>query len=525
MLVEKHPGSSPHPRAVGYTPRTLELLRVVGVAERIHSRYLGHGRPRRLRVDSLAGRWHEIVRWSESSEQGRDRVGRHGRDIAGDADRGVDSAAGHFEVTPCGSALMPQDRMEALLRAQAITLGADVRLGTRLLTFEQDAEGVTATIAGPDGEPRRWRADYMIAADGDASPIRESLAIPRSGHGFMQRRHSVIFRADLDVYLKFGIRQFQIDQPDFDAMLAPLYDGRWLLVFAGDEAAVPDEAALRGSVRRAIGREDVPFEIESRDRWTLHAAIAERFRDGRIFLVGDAAHTLPPARGGYGANTGIEDAFNLAWKLAAVISGASAPGLLDTYDAERRPVAWLRHAQIFARRDYARWSTEEERRVAVIDDDAMEFGQLYRSRAVLGADTNLPTARRPEQWAGQPGTRAPHLRASNATAQVSTVDLLHRDWTLVTSDAQWCVAAEQVRAQSGLALACLRFGETVSPPTSGEGPQDPWLFLEHFHAAFGIGSDGASLVRPDGYIAWRSAGRPDDPQRALLEALGRVACL
>jgi putative polyketide hydroxylase len=141
----------------------------------------------------------------------------------------------------------------------------------------------------------------------------------------------------------------------------------------------------------------------------LSALIADRFSSGRVFLAGDAAHTLPPARGGYGANTGIEDAHNLAWKIGAVLSGASAPELLDTYDAERRPIAWLRHGQIFARPDYAQFARSADKDVRLIDDDAMELGQLYRSSAVIGAGEDLPPALPPDQWVGQPGTRAPHV--------------------------------------------------------------------------------------------------------------------
>src|SRR6202035_809642 len=109
-------------------------------------------------------------------------------------------------------------------------------------------------------------------------------------------------------------------------------DGRWLLMFSDDEER--DEATLRAQVMRAIGRSDLPVEIITTGRWVLGALIAERFSSGRVFLAGDAAHTLPPARGGYGANTGIEDSFNLAWKLASVVTGVSTPRLLDTYDAE-----------------------------------------------------------------------------------------------------------------------------------------------------------------------------------------------
>jgi hypothetical protein len=130
--------------------------------------------------------------------------------------------------------------------------------------------------------------------------------------------------------------------------------------------------------------------------WYASALIADRFLSGRVFLAGDAAHTLPPARGGYGANTGIEDSFNLAWRLASVVTGVSTPELLDSYDAERRPIAWLRHNQIFARQDYAPIATGDEKKVSIIEDAAMELGQIYRSAAVLGAGDELPPALRPE---------------------------------------------------------------------------------------------------------------------------------
>ena len=224
-----------------------------------------------------------------------------------------------------------------------------------------------------------------------------------------------------------------------------------------------------------------------------------------------AAHTLPPARGGYGANTGIEDSFNLAWKLASVVTGKSSRALLDTYDAERRPIAWLRHDQIFARQDYARWATDEEKAVPVIADDAMELGQLYRSSAVLGAGAELPPALPPDEWAGQPGTRAPHLWITEGETQRSTLDLLQRSWTLLTEDERWCTAAARASEETGIDLTCLHIGEAHRTP------------LADFQLAFGIGPSGASLVRPDGYVAWRARGLPADPAASLAEAVRKVA--
>jgi putative polyketide hydroxylase len=355
-----------------------------------------------------------------------------------------------------------------------------------------------------DGE-YQLSANYLIGADGASSQVRQSLGIGRTGHGHLQTIRSVLFRASLDQYLDSGFSQFQIEQPDLTGMLTTYRDGRWLLMFMDDQER--DEATLTATVIKAIGRSDLPVQIITTGRWELSANIADRFSSGRVFLAGDAAHTLPPSRGGYGANTGIEDVHNLAWKLGPVLSGQSSPALLDTYDAERRPIAWLRHGQIFARPDYARFATAADRAVPVIDDDAMELGQLYRSAAVIGAGKELPSALRPDQWAGQPGTRAPHLWVLREGAKVSTLDLLQRDWVLITQDSRWLDTAQRAAATLPIKLEGVVLAEQAIPQ------------------AFGIGSEGASLVRPDGYVAWRSVDLPTNPIAALTGALRQAAFL
>ena len=444
VLVEKHPGSSPHPRAIGFTTRTLEMFRAVGISTSIPEVPLGHGRPRRVTVESLAGEWGQEADWSPSRPQ----------DSSPD-----DPPRPDWGYSPCTGAAIAQDRLEPILRDKAIALGADVRLNTSFVSFAQDEAGVSALLRRRDGSEYKLRADYLIAADGHTSPIREALGIKRSGHGFMQVVRSVLFRAPLDAYLERGISQFELDQPGLKGMLTTYRDGRWLLMFSDDDER--DEATLRARVVQAIGRSDLEIEIITTGRWELSALIADRFSSGRVFLVGDAAHTLPPARGGYGANTGIEDSFNLAWKLASVVSRVSSSELLDSYDSERRPIAWLRHDQIFARRDYAAWATDAEKKVAIIDDEAMELGQLYESEVVLGAGHELPAALRPEQWAGQPGTRAPHLWVARRGEKRSTLDLLQRDWMLVTEDERWSGAAQLASKQTGIKLSCLRVVDSV----------------------------------------------------------------
>ena len=470
ITIERHAGNSPHPRAIGYTPRTMELLRGVGLGGVIPETPANF-RLRRARVTSLAGEPFDESAWTPTAPP----------------------SARAAPLSPVRGAAIAQDLIEPVLRQRALDLGADIRQSVELVSFRQDAEGVTAQVrARVTGALSTIRADYLIAADGGDSSIRQALNIARTGRGHMRHVRSVLFRADLDEYLASGIMQWEIEQPGLKAFLTTYQDGRWVLMFTDDVERDPD--ALDAAIRQAIGRDDVAVQIITTGRWDLSALVADRFSSGRVFLVGDAAHQLPPTRGGYGANTGIHDAHNLAWKLKAVLAGRSSPALLDTYDAERRPVAWTRHQQIFARPDYAKDAQGWAAGVAVIDDDAMEFGQLYRSTAVMGAGPELPEALRPDEWRGQPGTRAPHFPIAGDEG-ASFLDLLGRGWLLVTADESW--RGEACDAAGGAVRTAI-----VGTDFVAAGCVDAAALL-------GIGAAGASLIRPDGYIAWRSTVAAD----------------
>ena len=486
VLVERHPGSSPHPRAIGYTPRTLELLRAVGLGSRV-PQVRADFRLRRARIESLAGEWFEESSWTPESRE-----------------------TPRIEYSPCTGTAISQDRLEPILREKAVELGADIRLNTELIGFEQDASGVSASLCESNGRTYTLRTAYLVAADGLRSQVRESLGIGRNGRGHMRTVRSVLFEAPLQEYLEKGVMQFEIEQPGLTAFLTTYNDGRWVLMFTDDVER--DENTLRKMIIKAIGRSDLEIKIVTTGRWDLSALIADRFASGRVFLAGDAAHTLPPTRGGYGANTGIEDVHNLAWKLSSVLTGESTPQLLNTYDAERRPIAWLRHQQIFARPDYQAEAGPTDTDVPIIDDDAMEFGQLYRSTAVLGAGSELPSALRPEQWAGQPGTRAPHAWVSVGDEKWSTLDLFQRTWVLLASDERWESAVSEAAEELGIELKFVRLGVDARPSDE-----------EAFRTALGLDRGGVSLVRPDGYLAWRSVDWPDDPVQALTSALGQVS--
>ncbi|WP_043841575.1 FAD-dependent monooxygenase [Amycolatopsis taiwanensis] len=484
VVVDKHRGSSPHPRAIGFTTRTVEHFRQVGVE--VPPSLQGMKPPRRARVESLTGRWLEEYPWTPGGK------GAYGA-----------------EDSPVHAIAITQDRLEPLLRERAVELGADLRPGTELLDFAQDDDGVTATLRHrDDGHEYHLRAQYMVAADGATSVVRQTLGIGRHGAGPLSVQRSILFRAPLDEYLKHGVVQFEIEQPDLTAFLTTYSDGRWVLMLSDDIDRDTDEQIQ--VVQKAIGRTDIPIELVTTGRWDLAGLIADRFSDGRVFLAGDAAHQLPPNRGGFGANTGIDDVHNLAWKLAAVLSGESRPALLNTYDAERRPIADLRHDQLFARADYKAYLTAPTTDVPVLDDAAIELGQLYRSDAVIGAGPELPRAQRPDEWAGQPGTRAPHLALTDSDSS-STLDLFGHEWVVVSEDARWRAAAATASQQLDVAVGFVEIGTDVKTMES-----------DVFDTAYGLSGTGASLVRPDGYIAWRAVTVPENPAAALIQALAQV---
>ncbi|WP_422748975.1 FAD-dependent monooxygenase [Mycobacterium sp. WMMD1722] len=483
-LVERHRGSAAHPRAIGYTTRTIELFRGVGIELPASTQ---NGPPRRARVESLAGPWFEEYPWSPPAA----------------------TAMATADHSPVRASAIAQDALEPILRERARALGADLRMGCELVSFDDSGDGVAAVVRRRhDGSEYRIDADYLIAADGADSGIRQTLGIGRAGRGLLSVQRSILFRApELDSYLRHGIVQFEIEQPGFEAFLTTYSDGRWVLMLKDDIDRTDDEQCA--IIRRATGIDDLAIELITTGRWELSALIADHFSCGRVFLVGDAAHQLPPNRGGYGANTGIADAHNLAWKIGAVHTGRSAAALLDTYDVERRPVAWLRHQQIFARADYKAYIDTPTSDVEIIDDVAMELGQLYRCLAPADLAAHLPDARRPEEWAGQPGTRAPHVWIAPGC---STLDHFGRGWTLVTGSDAWRNVVQSVADRLAVPIETLCF--------AGESTQHDTIVT-----AYDLGPGGAVLVRPDGYIAWRAVTAPADRVAALTAAISTAAAL
>jgi hypothetical protein len=271
-------------------------------------------------------------------------------------------------------------------------------------------------------------------------------------------------------------------------------------------------------VRCALGADaDLPVEIQSVQQWSATAATAEAFRGGRVFLAGDAAHVMPPT-GGFGGNTGVADAHNLAWKLAMACRGVAGPGLLDTYDAERRPISALTVEQAYTR--YVLRvdpSLGKEDLMPPLEDPSIELGAIYRSAAVLDGQPPQQPLDDPRERTWTVGARLPHVPLPSSSGVDSTIDLSGDGFAVIVQEKEeaWQRAGEEVAQELGVPLTVHRVGSVpettgVAGTTEKEATGDSTRSLAP-----------AVLVRPDGVIAWKPTS-VTDPSRQLSEAVSAV---
>jgi hypothetical protein len=276
----------------------------------------------------------------------------------------------------------------------------------------------------------------------------------------------------------------------------------------------------RDVLTKAIG-EQIDVEVIDIAPWQPYERVADQFHSGRVFLVGDSAHTMPPFKAG-GANTAIQSAHNLAWKLAAVLNGGAATALLTTYHAERHPVGRFNARQSLTGPSLAFLRLDDDRPQLPAAEEAPMFslliGYQYRSAAVV---SDTPVSTEPDavslvdELCGQPGTRVPHAWVVDGERRVSTLDLLGPGFTLFTrdDDAAWIDAATSTSKTLGIPIALQRIGTTLDVDGC-------WA------SATGLPPGGALLVRPDDFVGWRADKLPRSPttdlSRALCEILGRT---
>src|SRR3954454_17245201 len=465
LAVERHAGTAIHPRAGHFQLRTMELLRQVGLEARAREKSLETYSETGgiIAVESLAGR--ELATYVKELNEG----------VEG--------------FSPTVRVFINQDVLEPLLRERALELGATARNRTEAVALEQDEDGVTVTLRDLDsGDERKVRARYVVAADGNRSPMRGQLGITMRGYGQLSRSITIYFRADCAELLRDrnqGVLYvhnpklrgfFRLDRTGGNGFLVINTVGEDVAQDSAIEvqSGLTEERA-REYLRTAIGT-DLPMEIVDVARWQAEANWAERLQDGRVFLAGDAAHVVPP-NGGFGGNTGVQDALNLAWKLAAVVKGDAGPALLDTYEAERLPLC-----ELMVRQAYTRYATRvvpergTEGVEAAVPDIELEIGLVMRSPAILsetGDDgvLHLP----PSALDGRPGTRAPHVWLADGR---STLDLFGSEFVVLRP------------AHPGV--------DDWAPP----GATSYVIDAEPFAAAYRLSAGGGELVRPHGVVAW-----------------------
>jgi 2-polyprenyl-6-methoxyphenol hydroxylase-like FAD-dependent oxidoreductase len=507
-LIERHRGTAIHPRAASFHQRTMEIFRSVGLQQAVEAaaerEFVQNGAI--ISVDTLSGK--ELACFYRSFNDG----------VEG--------------LSPTSRLFITQIGLEPVLRERARELGADHQYATEMASFDQDDAGVLAVLRSRDGGPeRRVRARYLVAADGTHSMVREQLGIGMAGRGNFADCVTIYFKADLRALI--GGRSLSVvyvNQPGLLAFFrfSMTGDAGFLAVFATPDKngarSSPVEATLSPDrcaalVRAALGvPNEFPVAIDDVQPWTASAATATAFRKGHVFLAGDAAHHMPPT-GGFGGNTGIADAHNLAWKLAMVLKGAAGPGLLDSYESERKPQCALIVEQAYARYVKRVDSSLPAINLApLLDDAAIELGSVYGSADTLDEDeaqrdasTLLEDPRRPS---GVPGARMPHIVLQRNGTRLSTLDLADSGFVLLAGAGgrDWVEAGKAVTVAPGIPLQALRI--------AADGDlKDPGGLFE---ATVGIGAHGALLLRPDGVIGWRTRAAHPHPRARLNEVLRRL---
>jgi putative polyketide hydroxylase len=501
LILEKHPSTTDHPKARGISMRTMELFRLWGNAEEL----LHYEQPKEARrfiwVKSLQGE--EVTR------------------IAMDYDSVL-------SYGPILASLTSQDKVEqSLYHTLRKQPHAAIHFLKQVVDIAQDDTGVTLRVIGRSNQQEEYiRASYVVAADGANSEIRSQLNIQMDGPNDLGHYCNVYCSMDISTWTEhrpFSILRFA--DPKLTSRFLASVDGkqRWIfgMRFTPNQTKedFTDEYCL-DEIRRVLNLPNLPIEIFVKKFWTLGAQIATAYRKGRIFLAGDAAHRVPPT-GGLGMNTGVQDAHNLAWKLALVLKGQASDKLLDTYYEERAAVAktiitWSREnfqrnkdiTQAINAGDMQTLAEKLHDQQKNLNYTGLDLGLIYHSAAIV-AENKKAISIAPDKYVPTtlPGIRAPHVWLLKAGIKTSTLDLFEKDFVLLvsTNGQAWQQAAEQLGQELKMPIKTYR----IAIDGDLQDIENNW------QATYEIDVDGAVLVRPDGHVAWRSKAIQPNPYLTL----------
>lgn len=550
LLVERHEDTSRIPKAHYLNQRTMGI-------------YRQHGIEARVVEEGASLEEFGQVRWltSLAGEGPLDARVVHEMDAFGGGGlRETYAAAG-----PILPVKLPQVRLEPILRRHAEDRNSGrVLFGHEMTSFSDEGDHVVAEIRERStGETTTVTARYLIGADGGRT-VGAALGVEMRGRPELLHVKTAYFSADLSRWWHPGtlITHFLNPyHPDLSGNLIEMGPkwGRdceeWVLHFHPGDPAHFDELEIAPKIREVLGLPGLELTLHHVTDWTVEALLAERYRVGRVLLAGDSAHRQPPTVG-LGLNSGIQDAHNLAWKLSAVLSGQADDSLLDSYEAERRPVCELnvdwavsaaQHHQALMHAIGLGPRIPLDRRAKMFDAyfEQTPMGELARARAAemfethrggcqahdleigfayeegaLVPDGSEPPARTPmrdeHHPTARPGHVLPHAWLERGGRRLSTLDLTGTttSFALLTGPegTPWCEAAQEVAEKFSVPIVTARVG----PGGEYADADGRWAALS------GTGEGGAVLVRPDNHVAWRSADACEDPAGVLANAVSRV---